>query len=150
MAAPLAGRGVAFVVDGVVVFNALVWITWLVASHAGVEPPGLVVSGLGVGAAGVVLQEVVATALWGQTLGRRLVHIRVVRSDTYDVPGWTRASIRAFGLLPLSRLVHGTYAELAGQSYVFRRTWQGLHDLMAGTIVVDDDEWRLWATQADG
>lgn len=147
VAAPLAGRVVAFLVDGVLVFNALVWTTWVVAAHAGQEPPGLVVLGLGVGVAGVALQELVGTALWGQTLGRRLVRIRVVRSDTYDVPGWTRATIRTFGLLPLSWMPHGNYAELAGQSYVFRRTWQGLHDLMAGTMVVDDDEWRSWATQ---
>lgn len=144
----MSGRVVAFVVDGVVVFNTLVWVTWFVAAHAGQEPPGLVVLGLGVGVAGVGLHELVGTALWGQTLGRRLVRIRVVRSDTYDVPGWTRAAIRVSGSLPLNRTVHANDAGLAGEAHVFRRSRQGLPDLMAGTMVVDDREWRRWATQA--
>jgi uncharacterized RDD family membrane protein YckC len=87
----------------------------------------------------------VATALWGQTLGKRLLGIRVVRSDTFDLPGWKRAGIRTLGLVPLGMLPYGAALTTVGEgSFLFTRTRQGVHDVFAGTIVVDDREWHRW------
>ena len=130
-------------------FTVLVGTTWMVAGHLGHEPPGAVPAGLAVGVDGVVAQELVGTAVWGQTLGRRLVHLRVVRADTDDVPGWARAAVRAFEPLGVSRSVHAQRSEPAGRHPVFRRSWEGLHDLTAGTLVVDDRAWRHWVDRAE-
>jgi uncharacterized RDD family membrane protein YckC len=92
----------------------------------------------------------VATALWGQTLGKRVLGIRVVRSDTFDLPGWNRAAIRTLGLVPLGMLPYGGVLTTVGEgSFLFTRTRQGLHDVFAGTIVVDDREWRPWRAHSD-
>lgn len=129
-------------------FNALAWIALLIGAHAGHEPPGLLIAGFGVACAGLAAHELVGTALSGQTVGKRLVGIRVVRSDTYDIPGWTRAAVRTFGLVPLGWMPHGGSVVLGSQAYAFTQTRQGLHDLVAGTMVVDDQEWRRWASHS--
>jgi uncharacterized RDD family membrane protein YckC len=78
-----------------------------------------------VGGAGFVTltvgYETLATARWGQTLGKRLVGIRVVRFDTLEPPSLRQALHRA---TIRDRLVD--------------------MDPVVGTIVVDHRAWRAW------
>jgi uncharacterized RDD family membrane protein YckC len=133
------------------VLTPLTWIVMGIGTAVGADVKGE--AALGIVALVIVvmgfLYTLIPTALRGQTLGKRLVGIRVVRSDNFDVPGWRRAAIRTLGLTPLGWVPYGNAAVAAGESmFMFTRTRQGLHDLMAGTVVVDDREWRRWASRA--
>ena len=96
------------------------------------------------------VNEVVGTALWGQTIGKHLLGIRVVRTDNFDVPGWRRAMVRTFGLLPFGWMPYGGLAaETADEAtFFFSRRRQALHDMMSGTLVVDDAPWRKWVASS--
>ena len=80
---------------------------------------------LPVGLAAAIAHEVVCTAVWGRTLGKRLQGIKVVRVEDGTVPGLSRA-LRRFGwemiVIPLGVL--------------FREDRRGYHDRRAGTAVV--------------
>ncbi|MCY3948714.1 MAG: RDD family protein [Acidimicrobiaceae bacterium] len=95
--------------------------------------------------------EIVQTALWGQTVGKRIVDIRVVNESTGRPPGWGRSLIRwAVPLVPFALLA--VFLPLAGEvltllaavvsvaSCYLSITWdrknQGWHDKAAGTFVV--------------
>jgi uncharacterized RDD family membrane protein YckC len=128
------------------------WLVVLVSAYAGLLPDFERVFALSLIAGAVVghVYTLIPTAVWGQTLGKYVLRIRVVRSDTFDVPGWKRAAIRTLGLIPLSMLPFGSVMATAGEgSFLFTRTRQGLHDMFAGTIVVDDQEWQRWRHHAD-
>ena len=84
------------------------------------------------------IYTVVPTAVWGQTLGKIAVGTRVVVEADGSVPGWRRAALRwalpgVAGRLPYIGLVV-SLAVMA--SLVFDRRRRGLHDRLAGTIVV--------------
>ncbi|MGS2644351.1 RDD family protein [Streptosporangium sp. LJ11] len=78
-------------------------------------------------------------ALWGQTLGKRLYRLKVVSSTTGEPPGLSQAGIRALVhpalmLTPYS----GVLINLVDALWIFvgpKR--QCLHDVIAGTVVVD-------------
>lgn len=91
--------------------------------------------------------EIIGTAVWGQTVGKRLLGLRVVRADTYGTPGWRRALLRVFGLTPLGLLPYGGVAGEAADdaSFLFSKSRRALHDVISGTIVVEDGPWRAWA-----
>lgn len=95
--------------------------------------------------------EVVQSALWGQTVGKRIVDIRVVNESTARPPGWGRSLIRwaaplvPFGLLGvflsgagelLALLVAAASLALCYLSITWDRKNQGWHDKAAGTFVV--------------
>jgi len=69
--------------------------------------------------------ELVGTALWGQTLGKKVQRIRVVRIADGEVPGFACA-IRRLGweqiVIPIGVL--------------FRSDHRGFHDRRAGTAVI--------------
>lgn len=97
--------------------------------------PGAVLLGLfGFGA----IYTIVPTALWGQTPGKIAVGSRVVAEEDGSLPGWRRAALRwalpgAFGRLPHV----GLWVSLAVMaSLVVDPRRRGLHDRVAGTIVV--------------
>jgi uncharacterized RDD family membrane protein YckC len=148
-----SNRMAAAIVDALfvtLVLTALAWIVMGISASVGVDLNDE--TALGILAVVIVvmgiLYTLIPTALWGQTLGKRLAGIRVVRSDNFDVPGWRRAAIRTLGLTPLGWMPYGNAAVAAGESmFMFTRTRQGLHDLIAGTVVVDDREWRRWASR---
>ncbi len=81
---------------------------------------------------------VVPTALWGQTLGKIAVGSRVVAEEDGSLPGWRRATIRWAVPGVVGRLPYvGLWVSLAVMaSLVFDPRRRGLHDRMAGTIVV--------------
>ena len=95
--------------------------------------------------------EIVQTALWGQTVGKRIVDIRVVNESTGRPPGWGRSLIRwAVPLVPFAVLA--VFLSLASEflallaavasvavcylSITWDRKNQGWHDKAAGTFVV--------------
>ena len=84
------------------------------------------------------IYTIVPTALWGQTLGKIAVGTRVVAEQDGSLPGWRRAALRwalpgIIGRLPFV----GLWVSLAVMaSLAWDRRRRGLHDRLAGTIVV--------------
>ena len=83
------------------------------------------------------LEVLLLTALTGQSIGMRLLGIRVVRLKAADgVPGFLPAAVRTALLM------------LVLPAVVFDRDNRGLHDKAAGTVVVRTKAARSYA--ADG
>ncbi len=99
----------------------------------------------------VVANEFIGTAIRGQTFGKFLLRMRVIRADTLGPPGFARTVIRTFGLAPLGWVPYaGLAAEVADNATFFlSRRRQALHDMLSGTIVVDDEPWRRWTEWQD-
>ena len=101
-------------------------------------------SGSGVVAVGGVVVTVVAafyevalTATKGQTLGKWVTDIKVIRSDNGLVPGWGRSLGRylaSWGTIPALGQV---LALVVCAPLLWDRTHQGLHDKAAATLVID-------------
>ena len=71
----------------------------------------------------------------GATPGKKFVHIKIVDAKTYLDINNTQAITRSFGY------IISTLAFLVGFIMVaFRKDKRGLHDLLAGTAVVHDEE----------
>jgi uncharacterized RDD family membrane protein YckC len=84
-----------------------------------------------------VAYEVILVARLGQTVGKRMIGIRVVDLDG-DIPGWAKATRRfllpfAAGMIPYIGLPLGIAVFLRAAFVGDRR---GFHDLFAGTRVV--------------
>ena len=70
----------------------------------------------------------------GATPGKKFVHIKIVDNKTHKDINNTQAITRSFGYLA------STFAFLLGFIMVgFRKDKRGLHDLLAGTIVIYDN-----------
>ena len=82
--------------------------------------------------------EVVQIALWGQTLGKRMIGIKVIHAAHGGLPGWGKAFGRWAipGLLALIPLVGWLLSILCYVSATWDRVYQGWHDKAAGTLVV--------------
>jgi len=82
-------------------------------------------------------------ALRGQTPGMDLLDLKVVDPATGEHPGWARAALRALPTTAarfVPTALGGTVAMLAvGVSAPLSDRRRGLHDLLAGTIVVAYD-----------
>lgn len=84
------------------------------------------------------IYTVVPTAVWGQTLGKIAVGTRVVADPDGSLPGWRRSALRwalpgLAGRLP----VIGLAVSLAiVVSLLIDPRRRGLHDRLAGTVVV--------------
>ena len=84
------------------------------------------------------IYTIVPTAVWGQTLGKIAVGTRVVAEEDASVPGWRRSVLRwalpgVVGRLPYVGL-GVSLAVMASLVWDPRR--RGLHDRLAGTIVI--------------
>src|SRR5205823_1269198 len=88
---------------------------------------------MGAGMLVAAVYEVVLTGLVGQTLGKRLLKVRVVSKDTGEPPGIARSLIRFLVLWSVWML---TVAALL-MIYTDKQRRRGLHDLAAGTLVID-------------
>ena len=92
-----------------------------------------------------VVYHVVPVALWGQTLGKKIMSIRVVSGQDLSQPGWWRA-IRRWGLyflIGLIPIIGGIVAcivlPLVGLVMLFVDPKRQVpHDKVADTIVVND------------
>lgn len=83
--------------------------------------------------------EVVGVAVWGHTLGKRAVGLRVRRNADHGSVGWYSAAMRAgvpfvAGFTPMV----GQIAPALVYGWLLRdqEQRQGLHDKAAGTVVV--------------
>ena len=82
---------------------------------------------------------VVTTIFWkkwrGATPGKKFVHIKIVDSKTFQDIDNKQAITRSFGYIT------STLAFLIGFIMVaFRKDKRGLHDLLAGTVVIYDEK----------
>jgi uncharacterized RDD family membrane protein YckC len=77
-----------------------------------------------------VVYDALLTANTGATPGKRILRIKVVRADTGVPAGWVRSLVRA--------VVIGVFGWLivAVVALFDERTYRGLHDLVAGTVVI--------------
>ncbi|MXV86070.1 MAG: RDD family protein [Acidimicrobiales bacterium] len=123
-------------VVAVIVLGSVLIGGWLTGDADSV--PDIGVGGLLISAAVGVAYEVVLIALWGQTLGKRMVGIRVINAAHGGVPGWGKSSGRWAipGLLALIPAVGWILSILCYISATWDRVYQGWHDKVAGTLVV--------------
>ncbi|MDQ4095447.1 MAG: RDD family protein [Actinomycetota bacterium] len=78
-----------------------------------------------------VTDGVVLVALRGQTVGKMLLSVQVVRAHTYAIPGWGPAIIRYLvQAVPLLNIVDPLWA-------IWDPRKQAIHDKAAKTLVVD-------------
>ena len=71
----------------------------------------------------------------GATPGKKFVHIKIVDAKTFEDITNTQAITRSLGYIA------STFAFLIGFLMVgFRKDKRGLHDLLAGTVVIYEDE----------
>jgi uncharacterized RDD family membrane protein YckC len=86
----------------------------------------------------LALYEIVPIALWGRTPGKVVVGTRVVGMDDGRVPGWKRSLLRwALPALAWRIKVVGWVLPLVLRgTLVTDPLRQGVHDKLAGTIVV--------------
>lgn len=92
----------------------------------------------------LVLYEVPFVAMKGQTPGKMVSRLAVVRTDVSGVPGW-RAAIARWaipGLLVLVPVVGGILSLVCYVSLTWHRHRQGWHDMAARTVVIDTGEAR--------
>lgn len=84
-----------------------------------------------------VLLQGVMLARHGQTIGKRLLKIRIVRSDGTLANIWRLLALRygVFSLLASIPVVGGIFA-LADSLFIFRQSRKCLHDNLADTIVI--------------
>jgi uncharacterized RDD family membrane protein YckC len=89
----------------------------------------------------VAAYQIVGTALWGQTVGKCLVRIRVCSGQDLGRPGWLRATKRwgvvvAVGYVPV---VGGLLSPLIVLPLLWTTNRQGLHDMFADTLVLTEE-----------
>ena len=89
--------------------------------------------------------EIGGVAIWGRTLGKLLVGTRVVSLESEDIPDWSGAGRRwilpaTVGIVAIAAPPVGLFASVASIAIYAPVLWdplrQGLHDRMAGTVVV--------------
>jgi uncharacterized RDD family membrane protein YckC len=136
-------RAIARIIDVAVagtvgVVLAVVWIDWAVDSSEdewGVL--GLLIVSAAIVVATAALYEIAFVAWRGQTPGKKIARIRVVRADTGGRVGPIRAAVRLFPLTAIVVPVLGyLFAFVAYGSSVFDEQGRGWHDRLAGTRVV--------------
>jgi uncharacterized RDD family membrane protein YckC len=120
-------RFLAALADGVVVS-----VPYILSSIEAVPEP---VRLLGVIAALVLLVvQLVLVTKHGQTVGKRLVGIRIVRKDTMENGGFVVNVVKRGFLNGLLSLIPGYF--LVDCLFIFREDRRCLHDMIAGTVVV--------------
>jgi len=84
----------------------------------------------------VLLMTMIFWRRWrGATPGKKFARIKIVDADTFKDISNTQAITRSFGYLA------STFAFLIGFIMVgFRKDKRGLHDLLANTVVIYDEE----------
>ena len=93
---------------------------------------------LGLGIIAFVIYQFYLLYANGQTLGKKLLGIKIVRSDGSRAGFWRIIGLRYFlpGLIGAIPLV-GVVFSLADPLFIFGETKRCLHDMIADTIVVD-------------
>lgn len=146
---PLATRGdrfLAAILDslvmmvpiGVVGVVAAVAIPATTGGAEGEDPPMALVVVLALVAlavvGGVLAAQLLAQLRWGQSIGKRLMNIKVVRSNGDDVELWRLLLVRNLAVQVLSQACG--IVGIVDVLMIFGQEQRCLHDLMADTIVV--------------
>ena len=140
--ARIGARFGARVLDAIIVAVVLVALFLLSSAISGsndaADYSDFSVAGLFMGLVVGVGYELVQIAVWGQTLGKRIVGVRVIHAEHGGLPGWGKAFGRWAipGLLALIPLVGWILSILCYLSATWDRVYQGWHDKAAGTLVV--------------
>lgn len=107
-------------------------VPYVVGTVEGVPEPvrvlGVVVS------LGVVIAQLVMVSKQGQTIGKKLLGIRIVRKDTMENGGFVVNVLKRGFLNGLLSLIPGYF--LVDSLFIFREDRRCIHDMIAGTIVV--------------
>ena len=146
--APLQRRFFAKVLDGLL-FGLPGVIIYTVAHSGDASPEKVDIDKLTAFFGGVLvlsaLHDFFGVALWGQTLGKFAMGIKVRRAADGGLPGWTASGLRvlsASGPQILGLLVLGTspgaYGLVDDLLGLRRPLHQCLHDMLARTVVVDE------------
>lgn len=119
---------------GVGIVAVMFLVGWLIDRSTPPDAPGHGIAYVAMGAGVLVaaVYEVVLTGVFGQTLGKRLLHIKVVSQRTGAPPGLGRAAIR---FLVLWSFWLATVVALL-MIYFDNHRRRGLHDLAAQTRVI--------------
>jgi uncharacterized RDD family membrane protein YckC len=128
-------RVLAIIVDGLVL-GVLFWVMSLLFGSSSAEGGAVSAS---LGTLGTLLYAIIAFAYFallegnrGQTLGKMLLGIKVVREDNGEVPGLGAAAIRT-----VLRLIDGLFFYLVGFiAILISSKNQRLGDMAANTLVV--------------
>lgn len=92
--------------------------------------------------AATFLYEVFCIALWGQTIGKRLMHIKIVKANDFSTPGWVPAIIRwlipgAISIIPLLGGLIVFAATLVSLAWLFSDPrFQTISDKAANTVAI--------------
>ena len=151
--ATVGSRVGAYLLDVLVLLPSTVVFAWQLRTHrhGGVHETLIALSLILAGA-----YEIVAIAVWGQTVGKRIVGVRVARGKSPGIgflPSATRWAVR--GLLPVAligRFASGVVVRLSANaigslwalvllaSMSRNQSHRGIHDRLAGTTVVNADQ----------
>ena len=136
--APIKSRIAACLIDILIGVLAL-----LMANAILSQSNGSTLSFLGVFVAlglllGVVVYQTVLLSSTGQTVGKKIMRIRVVKFSGADNPGFVKAVLIRWWLLSLIYSIPyaGWGFLIADGLFMFRENRRSLHDLIAGTTVV--------------
>jgi uncharacterized RDD family membrane protein YckC len=133
-------RALAQVLDGLVVGVPLFFVTLpfgtSITSEELSDSQLLWLTVLWVGAS--LVYNTVAIAVWGSTVGKRLMRLKVVNRSDGGPVSWTYASVRALvpTVVQLVPVIGPGLAIVVYLRAIFHPLRQGLHDAAAGTIVV--------------
>ncbi|WP_423920185.1 RDD family protein [Candidatus Poriferisodalis sp.] len=88
-----------------------------------------------------LVYEVVSVAVWGRTLGKRIVGIKVVHAVSGERPRWGKALLRwlvpsVLAAMPFIPWIGELWWVLCQVSLTWDRVYQGWHDKAAGTLVI--------------
>ena len=136
---PLASiprRIAARLIDGAII--GFVWVVPMAATGH-IDTNGLDVSTWLANAVWVtwIAYEVSLVLLTGQTLGKRILGVQVVDGATGAVPNADQAVRRAVPTIIQGVPILGAFGTLMWVPALWRPRHQGLHDRLAGTVVVD-------------
>ncbi|MCC2637716.1 MAG: hypothetical protein K0Q68_1435 [Moraxellaceae bacterium] len=136
-------RLLAAIVDSIILMVLVLPFTWMLgfwelARSGGTLSLGLTVASLALGFGGYVLVNGVLLARYGQTVGKRLLKIRIVSLQGEQLPLGKILLTRQLPVQVMSVLpgVGGLLAIL-DVLFIFRKDQRCLHDLIAQTQVVN-------------
>jgi uncharacterized RDD family membrane protein YckC len=110
-----------------------------------IEPGRLLLGAalIGLGAFSLLIVQIVMLSMRGQTIGKRLLGIRIVRFGDGSNPGFVRAWLLRSLVVGLIGMLIGTLLPMVGNlfpivnyGFIFRADRRCLHDLIADTKVV--------------
>ena len=137
----LAGRGsrlVAVIIDWIIIGGPIILGAMIIPPLAAVSPPVLVI-GLALVAlfvpAAIFIYQLVLLTRYGQTLGKKVVGIRIVKSDTGENAGFVpNVLLRLIVNLLLVLII--PFYQLVDILFIFRGDRWCIHDMYVGIQVV--------------